>query len=246
MSVTSANRLELLQIADAVAREKMIDPEPRHRGDGGFARQGARARATAPNTTSARAIDRKTGELAHDPLPPRGRGAGEPLHRADASTEAQRDQAGRRARRRDHRLAAADGLRPHRRPVGQAGDHAEGPRGRAAAPVRGVQGPRRARSSTASSSAPNTATSSSTSAAARRSCAATSSIQREAFRNGDRVRALIREVRHETRGPQIFLSRAPRRSSSPSSSRWKCRRSTTASSRSRPSPATRAAAPRWA
>ena len=26
MSVTSANRLELLQIADAVAREKMIDP----------------------------------------------------------------------------------------------------------------------------------------------------------------------------------------------------------------------------
>ncbi len=32
-------------------------------------------------------------------------------------------------------------------------------------------------------------------------------IQREAFRNGDRVRALIRDVRRETRGPQIFLSR---------------------------------------
>ncbi len=32
-------------------------------------------------------------------------------------------------------------------------------------------------------------------------------IQREAFRNGDRVRALIRDVRHEVRGPQIFLSR---------------------------------------
>ena len=31
-------------------------------------------------------------------------------------------------------------------------------------------------------------------------------IPREVFRNGDRVRALIREVRHETRGPQIFLS----------------------------------------
>mgnify|MGYP000097256165 CR=1 FL=1 len=27
MSITSANRLELLQIADAVAREKMIDPD---------------------------------------------------------------------------------------------------------------------------------------------------------------------------------------------------------------------------
>ena len=32
-------------------------------------------------------------------------------------------------------------------------------------------------------------------------------IQREAFRNGDRVRALIRDVRLEARGPQIFLSR---------------------------------------
>jgi transcription termination/antitermination protein NusA len=32
-------------------------------------------------------------------------------------------------------------------------------------------------------------------------------IQREAYRNGDRIRALIRDVRHEARGPQIFLSR---------------------------------------
>jgi len=32
-------------------------------------------------------------------------------------------------------------------------------------------------------------------------------INREAFRTGDRVRAYIREVRNEVRGPQIFLSR---------------------------------------
>ena len=32
-------------------------------------------------------------------------------------------------------------------------------------------------------------------------------IPREAYRNGDRVRAYIRDVRSETRGPQIFLSR---------------------------------------
>ncbi|MFC0407366.1 transcription termination factor NusA [Roseomonas elaeocarpi] len=32
-------------------------------------------------------------------------------------------------------------------------------------------------------------------------------IPREAFRNGDRVRAYIYDVREETRGPQIFLSR---------------------------------------
>ncbi len=32
-------------------------------------------------------------------------------------------------------------------------------------------------------------------------------VNREGFRTGDRVRAYIREVREETRGPQIFLSR---------------------------------------
>lgn len=32
-------------------------------------------------------------------------------------------------------------------------------------------------------------------------------IPREAFRNGDRIRCFIRDVRSETRGPQIFLSR---------------------------------------
>ena len=70
-------------------------------------------------------------------------------------------------------------------------------------------------------------------------------IPRESFRNGDRVRAYIYDVREEPRGPQIFLSAAPTRPSWPSCSRRKCRRSTTASSRSRRSPATRAAAPRW-
>jgi len=33
-------------------------------------------------------------------------------------------------------------------------------------------------------------------------------LPRESYRNGDRVRAYIMEVRRETRGPQIFLSRA--------------------------------------
>ena len=32
-------------------------------------------------------------------------------------------------------------------------------------------------------------------------------INRESYRNGDRIRAYIRDVRRETRGPQIFLSR---------------------------------------
>ena len=32
-------------------------------------------------------------------------------------------------------------------------------------------------------------------------------INRETFRNGDRVRAYIKDVKSEVRGPQIFLSR---------------------------------------
>ena len=52
MSVTSANRLELLQIADAVAREKMIDQAIVIEAmEEASARP--RAPATAPRTTSA-------------------------------------------------------------------------------------------------------------------------------------------------------------------------------------------------
>ena len=141
MSVTSANRLELLQIADAVAREKMIDPSLVIEAMEDSLGKAARSRYGAEYDIRAK-IDRKSGELDADPAPPRGRGAGEPVHRADAR-RGPRDQAGRPARRLPDRPAAAGGLRPHRRAVGEAGDHAEGPRGRAAAPVRGVQGPRR-------------------------------------------------------------------------------------------------------
>ena len=66
-------------------------------------------------------------------------------------------------------------------------------------------------------------------------------LPRELFRNGDRVRAYIFDVRRETRGPQIFLS-APIRNSWQSCSRRKCRKSMTALSKSRRSPATRSRA----
>ena len=68
-------------------------------------------------------------------------------------------------------------------------------------------------------------------------------LPREVFRNGDRVRAYFFDVRRETRGPQIS-SRAPIRSSWRSCSRRKCRKSMTASSRSRRWPAIRARARR--
>ncbi len=63
MAITSANRLELLQIADAVAREKMIDPglviEAMEESLG----KAAKSRYGAEYDIRA-AIDRKTGELS--------------------------------------------------------------------------------------------------------------------------------------------------------------------------------------
>jgi N utilization substance protein A len=50
---------------------------------------------------------------------------------------------------------------------------------------------------------------------------------RDLPRRRPRVRSYVRDVRADARGPQIFLSPEPRRSSWPSCSRWRCRRSTT-------------------
>ena len=63
MSVTSANRLELLQIADAVAREKMIDPSLVIEAMEDSLGKAARSRYGAEYDIRAK-IDRKSGELA--------------------------------------------------------------------------------------------------------------------------------------------------------------------------------------
>ncbi len=68
-------------------------------------------------------------------------------------------------------------------------------------------------------------------------------IPRENFKYGDRVRAYVYDVGANSAARRSSC-RARIRSSWPSSSPWKCRRSTTASSRSSRSPAIRAAAPR--
>ena len=65
----------------------------------------------------------------------------------------------------------------------------------------------------------------------------------EHYRIGQNVKAFVLEVR-SIRGPQIFVSRTHKASSGACSS-WRSPRSTTGRSRSRPSPARRAAARRW-
>jgi transcription termination/antitermination protein NusA len=62
MSITSANRLELLQIAEAVAREKMIDPDLVIQAMEESMAKAAKSRYGAELDIRAR-IDRKTGEL---------------------------------------------------------------------------------------------------------------------------------------------------------------------------------------
>ncbi len=69
-------------------------------------------------------------------------------------------------------------------------------------------------------------------------------IPREAFRNGDRVRAYIYDVREEPRGPQIFLSRTHPGFLAKLFAQ-EVRKSTTASSRSRRWRAIRGRARRW-
>ena len=62
MAITSANQLELLQTAEAVAREKMIDPESGGRGDG-RERSPGQPRARYGSELDIRvSIDRKTGQ----------------------------------------------------------------------------------------------------------------------------------------------------------------------------------------
>ena len=62
MAITSANRLELLQIADAVAREKLIDPDLVIEAMEESLAKAARSRYGAEYDIRAK-IDRKTGEL---------------------------------------------------------------------------------------------------------------------------------------------------------------------------------------
>ncbi len=129
----SANRLELLQIADAVARDKSID-----RGIVLASMEEAMAKAArsryGQETEIRVEIDPRTGETRFSRLM-----LVVELVDNDATqislVDARKRNPAARGRRLDFRPAAAARLRPHRRAVRQAGDRAEGARGRARPPV---------------------------------------------------------------------------------------------------------------
>ena len=205
MSVTSANRLELLQIADAVAREKMIDPSLVIEAMEDSLGKAARSRYGAEYDIRAK-IDRKSGELELT------------RHRHVVDTEIENHFT-------ELTLEDARAIKPDAQP----GDDIVDPLppmdfGRIAAQsakqviMQKVREAERLRQYEEFKDRVGEIINGIVKrteygnvivdvgrgeAILRRD----QLIQREAFRNGDRVRALIRDVRHETRGPQIFLSR---------------------------------------
>ena len=125
----SANRLELLQIADAVAREKSIDRELVIPAMEDAIQKAAKSRYGSENEINAE-IDPKTGEIRLARL----------LEVVEDVTmdatqislkEARQRKPGGAGRRFHRRTAAAARFRPRRGAERQAGDRAEGARGRA-------------------------------------------------------------------------------------------------------------------
>ena len=74
MAITSANQLELLQTAEAVAREKMIDPRSGCRSDGRKSLARAAKSRYGAEMDIRVSIDRKTGKRDVHPRAHRGRG----------------------------------------------------------------------------------------------------------------------------------------------------------------------------
>ena len=204
MSVTSANRLELLQIADAVAREKMIDPSLVIEAMEDSLGKAARSRYGAEYDIRAK-IDRKSGELEMT----RYRHVVEEPE--NLFTELTLGEA--RAIKPDAELGdyLTDALPPmdFGRIAAQSAKQVIMQKVREAERLRQYEEFKDRVGEIINGVVKRTEYGNVIVDVGRGEAILRRDqlIQREAFRNGDRVRALIREVRHETRGPQIFLSR---------------------------------------
>jgi transcription termination/antitermination protein NusA len=204
MSVTSANRLELLQIADAVAREKMIDPSLVIEAMEDSLGKAARSRYGAEYDIRAR-IDRKSGELEMT----RYRHVVEEVE--NHFTELTLEDA--RAIKPDVQLDdyITDPLPPldFGRIAAQSAKQVIMQKVREAERLRQYEEFKDRAGEIINGIVKRTEYGNVIVDVGRGEAILRRDqlIQREAFRNGDRVRALIRDVRHETRGPQVFLSR---------------------------------------
>ena len=140
MTITHA-RPELIQVADTVAREKSIDREEVIEAMEQAIQKAGRSKY-GPELDIRATIGRSNGEI----LLARYRTVVEEIE--DEQNQLTLDEAKRIDDTKGigdeiDRPAAADRLRPHRRPDRQAGHRPAGARSRTQAPVRGIQGPRR-------------------------------------------------------------------------------------------------------
>jgi N utilization substance protein A len=204
MAITSANRLELLQIADAVAREKMIDPDLVIQAMEESMAKAAKSRYGAELDIRAH-IDRKSGELTMT----RVREVVEEVE--NLSTEMTVEEAKAHIDNPEIGSLIIDLLPPmdFGRIAAQSAKQVilqkvrEAERERQYAEFKDREGEiinglvKRVEYGNVIVDVGRGE------AVLRRD----QLINRELFRNGDRVRAYIKEVRSEMRGPQIFLSR---------------------------------------
>jgi hypothetical protein len=241
MAITSANQLELLQTAEAVAREKMIDPALVVEAMEESLARAAKSRYGAEMDIRV-SIDRKTGKATFTRV--RTVVEDEELENYQAEMTGSGQAVSRRSQGRRQfieevppvdmgRIAAQSAKQVILQKVREAerDRQFEEFKDRAGTIINGVV--KREEYGNVIVDVGRAK------AILRRN----EKIGRESYRPGDRIRCYIKDVRREPRGRRSS-SAAPRRNSWPSCSRWKCRRSMTASSRSRPWPATRAAAPR--
>ena len=146
-TAVSANRLELLQIVDAVAREKSIDRSIVLASMEDAMQKAARSRYGQETEVRAE-INPRTGEIRFSACCWSSTSSTTML-RHQTLADAQKKEPFGPDRRLDRRIAAAVRLRTHSRAGLQAGAGAENPRGRARQTVRCLQGPGSATSSMA-------------------------------------------------------------------------------------------------
>ncbi len=204
MAITSANRLELLQIADAVAREKLIDPELVIAAMEESLGKAARSRYGAEYDIRAH-IDRKTGELTMT----RNRTVVEEVE--NTFTELTLDEAKEIDPEAGIGSVLVDPLPPmdFGRIAAQSAKQVIMQKVREAERERQFEEFKDRVGEIINGSVKRVEYGNVIVDVGRGEAILRRDqlINREAFRTGDRVRAYIRDVRSEVRGPQIFLSR---------------------------------------
>ena len=204
MSITSANRLELLQIADSVAREKMIEPELVIEAMEESMARGAKSRYGSELDIRAH-IDRKTGDLTMT----RVRTVVDEVenHFQEMTVE------DARAFKDDPQVG--DEIIDELPPLEMGRIAAQSAKQVILQKVRDAERERqyeefKDRIGTIINGVVKREEYGNIIVDVGRGEAIlrrNDKIGRESYRNGDRIRAFIKEVRRETRGPQIFLSR---------------------------------------